>query len=147
MIISLGRQLPVASSSLPGSRNGSGRSAGKLNLGRLSSSNAPLFGLAPGGVYRARLVTQSAGELLPHRFTLTTKFAPRGGLFSVALSLPGEAGRWALPTTAPYGVRTFLSAIREEYLATLQGRLSDHPAYRDLPVILGRRVWISTRHS
>ena len=30
-----------------------------------------LFGLAPGGVCLARLVAQSAGELLPHRFTLT----------------------------------------------------------------------------
>src|SRR5271157_2951722 len=33
---------------------------------------APLFGLAPGGVCRARSVTRPAGELLPHRFTLTS---------------------------------------------------------------------------
>ncbi len=32
---------------------------------------APLFGLAPGGVCRARPVARSAGELLPRRFTLT----------------------------------------------------------------------------
>src|SRR3972149_1835182 len=32
---------------------------------------ALLFGLAPGGVYRASPVTRTAGELLPHRFTLT----------------------------------------------------------------------------
>ncbi len=32
---------------------------------------APLFGLAPGGVYRAGPVARTAGELLPHRFTLT----------------------------------------------------------------------------
>jgi len=70
--------------------------------------DAPLFGLAPGGVCRARPVTRPAGELLPRRFTLTTQVAPRGGLFSVALSLPGTTERWALPTTAPCGVRTFL---------------------------------------
>src|SRR5215207_826428 len=29
------------------------------------------LGLAPGGVYLAAPVTRSAGELLPHRFTLT----------------------------------------------------------------------------
>ena len=29
-----------------------------------------LFGLAPGGVYRAARVTPGAGALLPHRFTL-----------------------------------------------------------------------------
>src|SRR5690349_8786704 len=32
---------------------------------------AALLGLAPGGVYRATPVTRGAGELLPHRFTLT----------------------------------------------------------------------------
>jgi len=48
-----------------------------------------LFGLAPGGVYLANLVAQAAGELLPHRFTLTarrTQGPSRGGLLSVALS-------------------------------------------------------------
>ena len=34
---------------------------------------APLFGLAPGGVCRARPVTRPAGELLPRRFTLTSR--------------------------------------------------------------------------
>ena len=52
---------------------------------------APLFGLAPGGVCLARPVTRPAGELLPHRFTLTSNRREsqriRGGLFSVALSL------------------------------------------------------------
>jgi len=33
-------------------------------------SNAPLFGLAPVGVYRAGPVTRAAGGLLHHRFTL-----------------------------------------------------------------------------
>jgi hypothetical protein len=57
--------------------------------------NAPLFGLAPGGVYQAPDVTTGTGALLPHRFTLTRSscIAARrstqapGGLFSVALSL------------------------------------------------------------
>src|SRR3954464_6433647 len=40
-------------------------------MGRLVPA-APLFGLAPGGVCRARPVTRPAGELLPHRFTLTS---------------------------------------------------------------------------
>jgi len=33
--------------------------------------DALLFGLAPDGVYQAKPVTRPAGELLPHRFTLT----------------------------------------------------------------------------
>ncbi|SBV97826.1 hypothetical protein KL86DPRO_11283 [uncultured delta proteobacterium] len=35
--------------------------------------NAPLFGLAPNGVYRALRVAAQPGGLLPHRFTLTGK--------------------------------------------------------------------------
>jgi hypothetical protein len=106
MIIFLGCQLPGASSDLPGSRNGPGRSVnGRRNGPRRfdppdlaqPSRAASLFGLAPDGVCRARLVTQPAGELLPRRFTLTAAGVPRhagrGGLFSVALSLfePREA--------------------------------------------------------
>jgi len=44
---------------------------------RAAPGNCSLFDLAPGGVYLARLVTQSAGELLPHRFTLTARLALR----------------------------------------------------------------------
>ena len=48
-----------------------------------------LLGLAPDGVCRARPVTRPAGELLPHRFTLTCRgeSPATGGLLSVALSL------------------------------------------------------------
>ena len=46
-----------------------------------------LLGLTPNGVYRARPVARPAGELLPHRFTLTDGNDPAGGLLSVALSL------------------------------------------------------------
>ncbi len=60
-------------------------------------ASAPLFGLAPGGVCQARPVTRPAGELLPHRFTLTCgskrlhALNHVGGLLSAALSLPLRA--------------------------------------------------------
>ena len=41
------------------------------NPGTSGGPPVPLFGLAPGGVYRAPAVTGGPGELLPHRFTLT----------------------------------------------------------------------------
>ena len=85
-------------------------------------TNSFLLGLAPGGVYRARPVTRPAGELLPHRFTLTAGVAPGGGLLSVALSLasrpvgvthhprpaePGLSSRRGLsPTTGGRPVRS-----------------------------------------
>ena len=57
-----------------------------------------LFGLAPGGVCLARPVARPAGELLPHRFTLT---APGGAGEAVCflLHFPWPRGRWALPIT------------------------------------------------
>ncbi len=82
-----------------------------------------LSGLAPGGVYPAAPVAGDAGELLPHRFTLTAPVARGGGLLSVALArgspqvvvshhpalrspdvprrrLPDDAAAW--PTHPPY---------------------------------------------
>jgi len=60
------------------------------------------------------------GALLPHHFTLTAIPASRecGGIFSVALSrapaTPADGlDGWALPTTVPCGVRTFLPAFTE----------------------------------
>jgi len=45
--------------------------------GKSGASHAPegplLFGLAPGGVYPAALISEDAGERLPHLFTLTGK--------------------------------------------------------------------------
>ena len=106
MTICLGRRSPDASSGLPGSHNGPGRPASPR--GRNPATTAPLFGLAPGGVYQARAVTRPAGELLPHRFTLTPT-AERSWRFTFCCTFPSRSpGRWALPTTAPYGVRTFL---------------------------------------
>jgi len=50
--------------------------------GEISSLDrtAPLLGLAPGGVCRARPVTRPAGELLPRRFTLTPPARNRTGV-------------------------------------------------------------------
>ena len=66
--IPLGNQLLGSSSGLPGSCREPDQFAGPNESDPFS-----LFSLAPGGVYLARLVTQPAGELLPHRFTLTLK--------------------------------------------------------------------------
>ncbi len=159
MIIYLGRRLPGASSDLPESRDGSGRSVSGGPSGRHGEPrrpsgpirSAPLFGLAPDGVYRARPVTRPAGELLPHRFTLTAAQPPRrpgrGGLFSVALSLSvsirprprgreeERSGRWALPTIAPCGVRTFLRVSTR----SRPGGRENRRIPRDSPMSLIRR--------
>jgi len=63
------------------------------------------FGLAPGGVCRADRVTSNAGGLLHHRFTLAPTFVVAVYfLWHFPAGCPG----WALPTTLPFGVRTFL---------------------------------------
>ena len=61
--IHLGRPSPIASSNLPGSPLGHAVQAISLLT--------PLFGLAPGGVYRAAECYHPRGALLPHHFTLT----------------------------------------------------------------------------
>ena len=67
-VISLGRRLPGASSGHTREHH-----AGRASPG-LADRIALLLGLAPGGVYRAGAVTRVAGELLPHRFTLTVRY-------------------------------------------------------------------------
>ena len=74
--------------------------------GTSDGPSVPLFGLAPGGVYRAPAVTGKPGELLPHRFTLTAAPKSRGGFLSVALSASRDAP--PLTATLPCGVPTFL---------------------------------------
>src|SRR4051812_992333 len=106
MTISLGHRLPGASSDLPGSHNGSGRPAARQDP-KERAGTAPLFGLAPGGVCRARPVTRPAGELFPPRFPLPPPArGRRGGLFSVALSLLGNpsGGRYPPPRPAESGL-------------------------------------------
>ncbi len=63
-----------------------GRAALERLRRSLHLSGADPFDLAPGGVYLAVPVTRDAGGLLHHRFTLTERPKPSGGLFSVALS-------------------------------------------------------------
>jgi len=81
-VIHLGRTSPHASSDLPGGRRGSRRAARK-------AQPAPLFGLAPGGVYPAAPLTRNAVRSyrtfspLPRAGCRQT----RGGIFSVALSV------------------------------------------------------------
>jgi len=90
-VIHLGRASPRVSSDLPGSR--AGRTLGV-------TSNAPLFGLAPGGVYPATSVTGSAVRSYRTISPLPQSRGNRGGIFSVALSvglrLPGVTWRLAL---------------------------------------------------
>src|SRR5262249_49883012 len=109
MTISLGRRLPAASSSLPQSRNGPGRPAEPRHP-RGWHPPPLLFGLAPEGVSRARPVARPAGELLPPRFTLPPTTCAAGAVCFLWHYPYPETGRWALPTTAPCGVRTFLPA-------------------------------------
>jgi hypothetical protein len=63
--------------------------------------------LAPGGVYRAAAVTCCAGGLLHRRFTLTPR-TRRGAVCFLWHCPAGHPGS-ALPTTLPYGARTFLT--------------------------------------
>ena len=66
MAIYLGRRLLGASSGLPESRQRIGANP-RWYQGTICS----LFDLASDGVCQANRVTPAAGELLPHRFTLT----------------------------------------------------------------------------
>ncbi len=67
----------------------------------------PLLDLAPGGVCLAAGVTAGAGGLLHHRFTLTSS---KDEAVCSLLHFPASHLEWVLPTTLPYGVRTFLDA-------------------------------------
>lgn len=69
-----------------------------------------LFGLAPGGVYRAAPVTGGAGGLLHHRFTLAHACSWWSGSWAVCSLWHCPAGHpgWLLATTLPCGARTFL---------------------------------------
>ena len=108
-IIHLGRPSPAASSNLPGSPLGTGGAAVK--------PRTPLFGLAPGGVYRAADCYQPRGALLPHLFTLT-------GLQSPAVCFlwhfPWARALQALPGALSEGARTFLCLCSRQ---RLPGRL------------------------
>ena len=112
--IHLGLPLPAGSCGLPA---GSGEQPSNACAGR-HLAVAALLGLAPGGVYRATPVTRGAGELLPHRFTLTGTTPRRGPAVCFLWHFP--AGRPGLPltTTLLCGVRTFLGSAPEGTDAT-----------------------------
>ena len=99
-----GRRLPAASGDLPGSTGG-------------PPADAPLFGLAPGGVYQASPVTRGTGALLPHRFTLACDVPPGGGNRPSAvcslLHFPSRRRASRLWSTLPCGVRTFLRDLKD----------------------------------
>ena len=89
-----------------------------------------LFNLSPDGVYLAGLVTQSAGELLPHRFTLTLDKINLAKAVYFLLHFPGPRGRWALPITVFSGARTFLPPDPQRAdKATQQNPTGDRPAH------------------
>src|SRR3954464_4427893 len=84
MTIPLGRSSPNASRDQPGQRRGNALVRNRLH----DPDRPPLFGLAPGGVYRAIAV---AGDAVRSYRTLSPLPGGRlqrpGGLLSVALSL------------------------------------------------------------
>ena len=71
----------------------------------------PLFGLAPGDACPAIHVTMNAVGSYPTISPLpgqgSRKIQAFGGMFSVALM--SDCSAWVLPSTLPFGVRTFLS--------------------------------------
>lgn len=102
--ISLGRRLLAASSSLPESQTDRTNPPGHRDSKLFSMPRSFLLGLAPGGVCLAEPVTRPAGELLPHRFTLTCDGSHEGsrhigGLLSVALSLASPRGKRSVGVT------------------------------------------------
>jgi hypothetical protein len=80
MIIPLGHTLPHASSDRTQRHRASNPYPTFSHIGKRGL--ASLFGLAPGGVYRALDVTIETGALLPHRFTLTEDTTSSGSPFS-----------------------------------------------------------------
>ena len=82
--IHLGRRLPGASSNLPG-RPDPDTGPGHHRL-RADARAVPIRFCSRWGL-PCRFRCRKRGALLPHRFTLTSSLAGRGGLFSVALSL------------------------------------------------------------
>ena len=148
MIISLGRRLPGASSGRTREHH-----AGRASPA-LASRIALLFGLAPGGVYRADLVTQAAGELLPHRFTLARSLATPGGLLSVALSfaLPRLAvsqhpALWSSDFPRPRGdATTWLSPLSSLAHAYFYQFRSEGASRRDPHRAITRELVIGPRN-
>jgi len=78
-----------------------------------------LFDLAPGGVCLARLVTQPAGEPLPHRFTLTSRAGGPARRSTFCCTFPGLAagGRYPSPCPAQPGLSSRRVPLRADMAA------------------------------
>src|SRR5258708_11334460 len=94
--IHLGSPSPATSSGLPAGSGGPPSNACAAGLA------ARLLDLAPCGVYRPARATSGAGELLPHRFTLTAPPRRRTAVCSPS-HFPAAQPQSALPTTPPSG--------------------------------------------
>ncbi len=137
MAISLGRQLPDASSDLPGSRWRVGKTRG-LTRAKARPATAPLFGLAPGGVYLASLVTQPAvSSYLAVSPLPVVTYVPTGGLFSVALSLRDRSrgGRYPPPFPMESGLS---SETRHKFcFQNMSPNFGGHPAHHAPTMMIG----------
>lgn len=129
MIISLGRQLPGASSDLPGSHPDRANPPSSFFPFGQSDNVAPLFGLAPSGVCQAKPVTRPAGELLPHRFTLTPahRSTPWRSVFcgTFPSRVQSGGGRYPPPRPAESGLSSTASpridvSIKPSAMAIIQ---------------------------
>jgi len=141
MAIHLGRLLPDASCNQPGQRcgNAPGRATGRSQLKRPMPS---LFGLAPGGVYRATSVTRRAVRSyrtlspLPSswglsRFALleTPNATPSRRRFAFCCTVPRVAPAGRYPAPCFRGARTFLHpGARPDRKAHKARQSSGHPA-------------------
>jgi hypothetical protein len=81
-----------------------------------------LLDLAPSGVYRADAVTDAAGALLPHRFSLACEsFTSKGERFhrrSLSVARPSGRPDLARASTLPGGAPTFLDTSANRRAAT-----------------------------
>jgi len=107
MTIPLVPMLPSGSSDLPGNSGG-------------PPSDVPLFGLAPGGVFLAPAVTGRTGELLPHRFTLTSADRPPGRFAFCGTFLPvARTGSYPAPCPAEPGLSSPLPGAEQRSFVLL----------------------------
>ena len=108
------------------------------------TAHFPLLGLAPDGVYQAARVTSDAGELLPHRFTLTAATCERSRRppwrFAFCCTFPGLATGWRYQPPCP--VEPGLSS------RVVSGRVTN-PSYKyagGRPVHSGSQIIIGRTH-
>ena len=78
----------------------------------------PLFGLAPGGVYRAAARCRGRGALLPHPFTFAW---PKPSRPALCCTVPGVAPAGRYPAPSFRGARTFLGGSASAAIARPSG--------------------------